>query len=315
LICLRRDLTGLHIQGTSTLTVNNITDPPVYEEGAIQINSSDDQYCLYTNGTTVAINADILNITADDCSLIGNFDFPPEPETYVNFRQPPLPDPLAWLNEPSNKPTTNPDLASIMAADLGDVFINSAQSLAKYPNPIPSGYYSGGLELDSGTVDNPIRLSSGVYILNGDGKQKGGLRVGANAVVVADPGVFFYVTGGGKCDIQGGAQFTASPFKDGGFLEGLYDGIIIAQDPLDLFSASIYGGPGFNLQGTMYFPQHVALQDNSQEKDFALAIGGNGAVFNNQIIADSIYIPGNSNVTINYDGRNPAPVSRAYLVE
>jgi len=318
LICLRRDLCGLHVQGTSSLTVNNITDPPTYEEGAIQINSSDDDLCLYSNGGPTII-ADIINITADECSLIGNYEFPEEPEMYVNYRQPPMPDPLAWLNEPENKPTTNPDLSSMMGNDLtdlyGDVFINSDVKISNYPVPLPFGYYSSGLELDAGTEEKPIWLSSGIYILGGDGKQKGGLRVGANAVVRCEPGVFFYITEGGKCDIQGGADFRATPFKDEVFMGGLYDGIIIAQDPLDLLSASVYGGPGFDLEGTMYFPQHVELQDKSQEKDFALAIGGNGVAFNNQIIADSIYIPGNSDVTINYDGRNPAAVSRAYLVE
>ena len=76
---------------------------------------------------------------------------------------------------------------------------------------------------------------------------------------------------------------------------------------------SIIGGPGFNLEGTMYFPQHV--EDQKQSSDFALTLGGNGAAFNNQIIADSVYVPGNSDVLVNYDGRNPAPITRAYLVE
>jgi len=33
------------------------------------------------------------------------------------------------------------------------------------------------------------------------------------------------------------------------------------------------------------------------------------------VIADSIYIPGTADVTINYDGRNPAPESKAFIVE
>jgi hypothetical protein len=147
-----------------------------------------------------------------------------------------------------------------------------------------------------------LRLSSGVYVLDGDG-----LKVGANAVVVAEPGVFFYITGEGKCDIDGGAAFTASSMMD-----GLYEGIIIAQDNLDLNMASIIGGPGFNLEGAMYFPQHI--EDQKQKTDYALTLGGTGMVFNNQIIADSIYIPGTGDIIVNYDGRNQAPVSRAYLV-
>jgi hypothetical protein len=126
--------------------------------------------------------------------------------------------------------------------------------------------------------------------------------------VVAEPGVFFYITGDGICDIGGEAAFTASSMTD-----GLYEGIIIAQDNLDLNMASIIGGPGFNLEGAMYFPQHV--ENQKQKTDYALTLGGTSVALNNQIIADSIYIPGTANIIVNYDGRNPAPVSRAYLVE
>ncbi len=298
LICLRRDLTGLHVHGTSTLTVKNLTGIP--EEGGIQVNSFDDELCVTTNGTPEII-ADVINISADGFTQKGDFEFPPEPEMYVNLRQPPIPDPLAWLNLPENKPTTNPDL-TVMDTDLGSIRITSAGDIPA--TPIQSGYYSGGLYLNSGTVANPIRLASGIYVLNG----QYGLSVGANAVVVCEPGVFFYITGTGACDIGGGAVFTATPMTS-----GLYEGIIIAQDPLDLNVASIIGGPGFQLEGTMYFPQHV--ENQQQKTDFALILGGTGAVFNNQIIADSVYVPGTSDVLVNYDGRNPAPITRAYLVE
>ncbi|MHC4751783.1 MAG: pilus assembly protein TadG-related protein, partial [Planctomycetota bacterium] len=288
LICLRHDLTGLHVQGTASLTLNNIGNPPVFEEGAIWINSFDEELCLTATGTP-EIKANIINIAADDLTTKGGFDFPPEPEMYINFRQPPIPDPLAWLNEGDNKPTNN---LAIMGADLGNIYINNNNQVPA--DIIPSGYYSGGLELDAGTEENPIWLSSGIYVLNGDG-----LKVGSNAVVVAEPGVFFYITGEGTCDIDGGAAFTASSMT-----EGLYKGIIIAQDNLDLNMASIIGGPGFNLEGAMYFPQHV--EDQRQKTDYALTLGGTGIAYNNQIVADSIYIPGTANVIVNYDGRNPA---------
>jgi hypothetical protein len=297
LICLRHDLTGLHVNGNATLTLNNINNPPIFEEGAIWINSFDDEFCLTATGTP-EINANILNIAADDITTKGDFKFPPEPEMYINFRQPPIPDPLAWLNVGENKPTNN---LAIMGTDLGNIYINNNNQVPT--DPILSGYYSGGLELDAGSEENPIRLSSGVYVLDGDG-----LKVGANAVVVAEPGVFFYITGKGICDIGGGAAFTASSMT-----EGLYESIIIAQDNLDLNMASIIGGPGFKLEGALYFPQHV--QDQKQKTDYALVLGGTGVAFNNQIIADSIYIPGTADIIVNYDGRNPAPVSRAYLVE
>jgi hypothetical protein len=76
---------------------------------------------------------------------------------YINFRQPPIPDPLAWLNEPDNKPTTNLHLG-IMGMDSGHIFINNDRLIPA--EPIPSGYYSGGLELDAGSKENPIRLTA-----------------------------------------------------------------------------------------------------------------------------------------------------------
>lgn len=297
LICLRKNLTGLHVNGNATITLNNIGYPPVFEDGAIWINSLDDELCLTATGTPEIIS-NVLNIAADDITSKGNFEFPPEPEMFVNYRQPPIPDPLAWLNEGLNKPTNN---MAVMSMDLGDVFINNNKQVPT--EPIPSGYYSGGLELDAGTEDNPIRLSSGIYVLDGDG-----LKVGSNAVVVAEPDVFFYITGEGECEIGGGAAFTASSMTS-----GLYQGIIIAQDKMDLNMASIIGGPGFNLEGAIYFPQHV--EDQQQKTDYALTLGGTGVAFNNQIIADSIYIPGTADIIVNYDGRNPAPVKRSYLVE
>ena len=314
MVCLRPDKTGLSIQGTVSLTVNNITEPYVYEEGAITINSNDDDYCLYTNGTSVEVNADIINFTANDFSSTGNFVFPPEPDTYLNFGQPPMPDPLAWLNEPENKPTTNPELAAVRATDLtelyGDVFINAPIKIDDYPNPIPSGYYSGGLELDAGTEEIPIVLSSGIYILGGDG-----LKVGSKGYVVTEPGAFFYITGDGMVDIDGGASFYATPFKDGVMYDGLYDNIIIAQDKDTLTCADINGGPGFNLEGAMYFPQEVEQKGPHDPAGYALSLGGSGAAFNNQIITWSLYVYGTGDVLVNYDGRNPAPISKAYLVE
>ncbi|MEJ2647734.1 MAG: pilus assembly protein TadG-related protein [Sedimentisphaerales bacterium] len=289
LVCLRRDLTGLHVHGTSTLTVNNLTDS--FDEGGIQVNSFDDELCVTTNGTPEII-ADIMNICADGFTQKGDFTFPPEPDMYVNLRQPPIPDPLAWIKD--NPPPRGMDMGSIRITTAGQI----------PATPIPAGYYSGGLDLNSGTEENPIRLGSGIYVLGGQG-----LSIGANAVIQADPeGVFFYIADDGICDIQGGAVVTATPLRD-----GPYENIIIAQDYRDLNCASIIGGPGFMLEGSMYFPQHVV--DQKQKTDFALILGGTGAVFNNQIIADSVYIPGTSDVKINYDGRNPAPITRAYLVE
>ena len=58
-----------------------------------------------------------------------------------------------------------------------------------------------------------------------------------------------------------------------------------------------------NLEGSYYFP--VAL----------LEIGGTGIALGNQMIAWNAWIHGTGEFSIAYDGRNPVPGSRVFLVE
>ncbi len=95
--------------------------------------------------------------------------------------------------------------------------------------------------------------------------------------------------------------------------EGLYAGLIMAQHPDDLNSAYITGNSESLIEGTLYFPQHV--EDQTHRTDFALQLGGTGLGTGNQIIADSVYVFGTGDKIINYDGRNPSPITTAYLVE
>jgi hypothetical protein len=296
LICLRRDGTGLHVQGTADLTVNNITDE--FENGAIQINSFDDGDCMTTNGGPI-INSDIVNICANSCSQVGNFDFS-ETDTQVYYHQPPMPDPLKWLNEEPNKPTLNPGPIQPTIDITNDTDVPD--------DPIPPGYYPGGMTFKGGTADKPIRLGSGVFVLDG-----AGLQVLAGSYVVADPeGVFFYITGEGSLYVSGNAYINATPLQ-----EGPYAGIIMAQDDEDLNDAEISGTGDSIIEGTLYFPQHrpADQQKKGNGEGFALRLGGTGLGTGNQVIADSVYIFGTGDKIINYDGRNHAPITDAYLVE
>jgi hypothetical protein len=310
LVCLRRDGTGLHLQGNADLTINNITDPPVFEEGAIQINSFDDELCLTTNGGPM-INSDLINICANGCTQVGNFQLS-ETDTQVWYGQPPMPDPLGWFK-------TNPPQPG---ADLGTIDIkNNTQVPA---NPIPAGYYSGGMTFKGGTAADPIYLASGTYVLDG-----AGLQVLAGAYVVVDPAggdadgdgigeAFFYIRGtdwegdGTVCYVSGNAVVRADPLSS-----GLYAGIIVAQNYLNLNDAEITGTGATLIEGTLYFPQHRPVEEQSggNGEGFALRLGGTGLGTGNQVIADSVYIFGTGDKIINYDGRNPSPISKAWLVE
>jgi hypothetical protein len=284
----------------------------LYEDGAVTINSGDDELCLTTNGGPEIV-ADILNIHALSCTQVGNFQLS-NTDTEVWYGQPRMPDPLIWLNQPGAKPTPGTDLGTI------DI-INSNQVPA---NPIPAGYYSGGMTFKGGTAEKPIRLSSGVYILDG-----AGLQVLANSYVVVDPAggdadgdgigeAFFYIAGTNweaddtSCYVSGNAVLRADPLSS-----GLYAGLIIAQDNLNLNDAEITGTGDSLIEGTLYFPQErpASEQKGGNGEGFALRLGGTGLGTGNQIIASSVYIFGTGDKIINYDGRNPSPISISWLVE
>ena len=315
LLCMRHDGTGFHIHGDADLTVNNITEPYVYEEGAITINSGDDIECLTTNGGPT-INVDIINIHAKDSI---NFD---ESLTTAEVwhGQPRMPDPLAWLNDVA-KPTDNGDL---MTPDLGTIEILNTNQI---PNdPIPPGYYSGGMSFKGGTVDNPIRLAGGTYILDG-----AGLLAAAGSYIVVDPAngdadgdgigeAFFYIAGTnwntppkGTClRVDGLAVIRADPPSS-----GIYEGIVFAQDDNNLNDALITGTGDTSIEGTLYFPQErpASEQKLGDGDGFSLRLGGTGLGTGNQIITSSLYLFGTGDKIINYDGRNPSPISTSWLVE
>lgn len=317
LICLRHDGTGLNIGGTGKLVVNNITENPhVFEDGAIQINSGDDELSLTLNGTPELV-ADLINIHAQGFSQVGDFDLY-ETDTQVWLGQPRLLDPLAWLNdlEVGLKPTLSP------GPNYGTINIQNSNEIPA--QPIPAGYYPGGMTFKGGTADKPIRLGSGIFVLDG-----AGLQVLANSYVVVDPAggdadgdgigeAFFYIAGSNWkadntiCYISGNAVLKAEPLSN-----GPYAGIIIAQDDLNLNDAEITGTGDSIIEGTLYFPQErpASEQKGGNGQGFALRLGGTGLGTGNQVIASSVYCFGTGDKIINYDGRNPAPISTCWLVE
>ena len=317
LLCMRHDGTGFHIQGDSVLTVNNITDPPVYEDGAITINSGDDIECVNALGSSLEINVDIINIHA---KYSENFD---ESRTTAEVwhGQPRMPDPLAWLNKPGAKPT-DPALG-LIANVLAPIDIKNTNDIPKIP--IPPGYYPGGMSFKGGTVDNPIRLAGGIYILDGVG-----LQADAGAYIVVDPAngdadgdgigeAFFYIAGSnwdthpkGTClEVIGNSVIKADPLSS-----GMYEGIIFAQDDNNLNDALIIGTGETAIEGTLYFPQEgpAEEQNGGNGAGFSLRLGGTGLGTGNQIITSSLYLFGTGDKIINYDGRNPSPISKSWLV-
>ncbi len=317
LICLRDDGTGLHAQGTGNLIVNNLTGDP--DNGAIQVNSTDDEASITLNGTP-GIIAETVNVVAEGFSQVGDFDLYENTDVWLG--QPRMPDPLWWLNEPGYKPT-DPALGYITNPnDPGTIYIQNDSEVPA--EPIPAGYYPGGMTFKGGTEENPVRLEGGIYILDG-----AGLQVVAGSYVVVDPAggdangngigeAFFYIAGtnweadGTACFVAGNAVLRAEPLT-----YEPYAGIIFAQDENNLNDAEITGTGDSLIEGTLYFPQEKPADEQKKGNGdgFALRLGGTGMGTGNQIIASSVYIFGTGDKIVNYNGEYPSPIGKAWLVE
>jgi hypothetical protein len=322
LICLRDDGTGLHVQGTGSLIVNNLTGDP--NNGAIQVNSKDD-VSITLNGTP-AIIAETVNVCAEDFQQVGDFDLYENTDVWLG--QPRMPDPLAWVNgygsNESGESGLKPTDYIGMVPDPNRLSINIQNDSQVPAEPIPAGYYPGGFTFKAGTAANPIRLAGGVYILDG-----AGLQILSNSYVVVDPAggdsngdgigeAFFYIASnnweadGTCCYVSGNAVIKAQPLSD-----GPYAGIIIAQDDHNLNDAEITGTGESILEGTLYFPQErpASEQKTGNGQGFALRLGGTGLGTGNQVIASSVYVFGTGDKIVNYNGQNPSPIGNAWLVE
>jgi len=263
---------GLDMSGTVTLQVN---------DGDVQVNS-DNTKAFCANGTPV-INAPVVNVKGEEW-FSGNPDLAGE----LNTGAPQIPDPLAWLPEPTYDP----------AADLGTISLTGGNVLTINP-----GYYSGGISQNNGS----LTLNPGIYIVGGTG-----LNVTGTSNFTA-LGVMLYVTGGRPkyaVDLSGTGNIRITPPDPGNpdpayQYEGAttYEGVSIFQARDNVHNSRIIGTNLLELEGTLYFPSNH------------LEVGGTGDGFGNQLIADTIEIHGTGIVTINYDGRFPAPGNKVFLVK
>ena len=237
--------------------------------------NSDNTNAVRANGDVV-IDAPELNVTGD-ARFSGGAEF----EGDLNTGTTPIPDPLALLPAPTWSP----------ASDLGTVSVTGNEDVQLVP-----GFYSGGISANNGTVT----LVPGIYILDGEG-----LNITGNTIFTAE-GVMFYITGTGRLDLTGTGDIRITP-PDPDLYDypdvGTYEGVSIFQDRDNTNEARIIGTSFLDLEGTLYF---------SSAK---IELGGTGDGFGNQLIADKIEVGGTGVITINYDGRFPAPGYRSWLVK
>ena len=245
--------------------------------GAIQVNSDDP--CAICFSGAITVNTDEINVVGGICITGGASDLPPEQNEGVE----PIPDPLAFLEDPR--------WDCVDPTDLGTVSMQGGEIVTIGP-----GYYSGGLSINNGE----LTLLPGIYVLDG-----AGLDVTGSANFFAE-GVMFYIIGTGAVDLTGTGQVLITPPDPELYTYPCveeYEGVAIFQARDNTNESNITGTGNMNLSGSLYFPTaHVN-------------ISGDSVQLGNQFIAWTIQISGNGTVSIDYDGRFPAPGGKVYLVE
>jgi hypothetical protein len=257
---------ALDIRGTVTLHVN---------DGNVQVNSNHDASACSSGQPT---------IDASDLNVVGDVDMPNAEITgYVNTGQPVVLDPLRDLPEPLYDP----------GADLGGIKITGTDSETVYLSP---GYYSGGIRMsnDKGFLE----LSPGIYILDGVGLEVTG------GTMIAEGVMFFIVditpsaSPESHVYLGGNATLTISPIDPDAYIYppdvAIYENVSIFQARDNTNDSTIVGTGFMDLSGTYYFPANN------------LEIGGTSDGLGNQLIADTVYLHGTGDITINYEGDETA---------
>jgi putative Flp pilus-assembly TadE/G-like protein len=312
---------ALYIHGD--LKVNVMPAPPLTCDtggAGISVNSpaTPDAFCAQGNATINTPNADI------------NGGYDPTGNS-VNIHDPC--HPLESQPEPCEE-------GSIINCETGHIVCDPLRNVAVPPLPttdlgivnmtggtqtIDPGWYSKGIRMTGGT----LIMKPGIYCLGGsnaNGNPKPtGFDIGGNAVVCGEGVLLFILGPKGEVNIHGTGCISLSPIdlddseatptacagcSTGSYaypepLSALtpYEGITFFQSPGNCNDATIIGTSELNMQGSLYFPCNK------------LNLSGTGDGFGNQLIARTLEISGNGEITIHYDGRNPAFGTDTFLVE
>jgi hypothetical protein len=262
--------------------------------GDIQVNSDSDRAACIIGDAV--IDAPEMNVVGDT-RLTGNTTY----DGILNPNSPYKPDPLC----PDPPDNCLPEPAWDSTLDLSPA-TGAVTKITEGTHELIPGYYSGGLNITGGDVT----LQPGMYVVDGDGFQ-----VSGNTNLCAK-GVMFYIIGQGRLDLTGTGDMVITPLtgNDPNFCNPAYDyppgtdyltyeGMTFFQARDNDQPARIVGTSQMDLEGTLYFPYNH------------LDVSGTSDGLGNQLIAWTIEVSGTGELTINYDGRNPAPGYHSYLVE
>jgi hypothetical protein len=255
--------------------VLNVTDEDA--GGSIQVDSSSE--CAFCIQGDAIVEASEINIVYDGenaaCQTGNAATLPGD----INPDSEYVPDPLADVAEPGFDPSN----------DLGTINITGGGTHTASP-----GYYSGGISINNGT----LTLDPGIYILGGSG-----LDITGSANFYAEGVMIFLESGGIEISGTGEVVITAPDPSVNNFVGAdTYEGIAVFQSRSNTTEGLIIGTADVTLEGTYYFSNNH------------MGLAGDGVQIGNQFIVYTAEVFGNGELTINYDGRNPAPGNKVFLV-
>jgi Flp pilus assembly protein TadG len=269
--------------GAGIIALNPTADCSLRINGTVTVHVNEGAVQVDSSSDSAACSDGAgATLDAPELNVVGGADPKLEGnyEGDLNEGAPYIPDPLAWLPEPA-VPTVN----------RGTISKNSNLT-------IQPGYYPTGITRTGGT----LTIEPGLYYLDGDG-----FNISGGSIINAQGTTFFVHRG--PVDIAGTGSIVIRPPDPTihSFPEAVtYEGISFfhGRDNTAKKSESrIIGTSLLDLEGTLYFPSTL------------LEVGGTGDGFGNQLIADRLWIHGTGEITLEYDGRFPAPGNKVFLVE
>jgi Flp pilus assembly protein TadG len=152
---------------------------------------------------------------------------------------------------------------------------------------INPGHFHSGIKRNGGN----LTMNQGVYYLDKDFDVSGGANITGN-------GVMIYLAGSAAIDFRGNGTVILSPATS-----GTYAHVTIFQAHGNTSQSQINGTDTMHISGTLYFPS------------CNLDLRGTGDGVGNQIIANTLSVSGNANLTVNYNGAFPNNTTRVFLVK
>jgi Flp pilus assembly protein TadG len=215
----------------------------------------------------------------------------------VNYNQPPTPDPLATLPEPSQP--AYPSLPASVLSLLGSNYslnngVNDSGNQGKTIDLYP-GYYAG------------IRVSGNDQIvLHDEGGSPGIYYIGSQGLSITNAGgitgsnVMIYSAGTGNISLTGSGSSNLSPPTS-----GTYQGIALFQERSSNKQISITGQGNMNMTGTFYA---------AAAKVSITGVGNYNNPIGSQWIAWQLAVTGQGSMTVNYNGQG-APLRLIQIAE